>query len=418
MYWQGVLGLLVFSFIAWLMSEERAAGGASGRFRLILSGLLIQLVLAFVLLKLPLFQWAFVKLNAVVVILQSATEAGTSFVFGYIGGAPTPYVKIEGASSFILAIQALPLVLVISALSALLFHWRVLPALVRLFAWALERSMGLGGAVSISAAANVFVGMVEAPLLVRPYLRSLTRSELFTVMTVGMSTIAGTVMVLYAQILESVLPNALGHLLTASLISIPAAIMISRLMVPETEPVTPCDNIELDPAANAMEAVTKGALDGVGLLINIIAMLVVFVALVALVNSLLALAPSVGGAPITLQGVLGYILAPVAWLMGIPWHEASSAGALLGTKIILNELLAYLDLAAMPESTLGSNSRLILTYGLCGFANFGSLGIMIGGLVTISPDRRVEIATLGLKCIVAGTLSTCMTGAVAGLILR
>ena len=189
-------------------------------------------------------------------------------------------------------------------------------------------------------------------------------------------------------------------------------------MVPETEPVTPCDNIELDPAANAMEAVTKGALDGVGLLINIIAMLVVFVALVALVNSLLALAPSVGGAPITLQGVLGYILAPVAWLMGIPWHEASSAGALLGTKIILNELLAYLDLAAMPESTLGSNSRLILTYGLCGFANFGSLGIMIGGLVTISPDRRVEIATLGLKCIVAGTLSTCMTGAVAGLILR
>lgn len=418
MYWQGILGLLMFSFIAWLISEQRLADGVIGRLRLILSGLVIQLGLAVALLKLPLFQWAFIKLNAVASILQTATETGTSFVFGYIGGGPLPFDKLEGGSSFVLAVQALPLVLIISALSALLFHWRVLPVLVQFFAWVLEKSMGLGGAVSISAAANVFVGMVESPLLVRPYLRSLTRSELFTVMTVGMATIAGTVMVLYAQILEPVIPNALGHLLTASLISVPAAIMISRLMVPETNPVTPCDYIELNPAANAMEAVTKGALDGVGLLINIIAMLIVFVALVALVNSILALAPSIGGTPITLQGVLGYLLAPVAWLMGIPWHEALSAGALLGTKIVLNELLAYLDLAAMPDAKLGANSRLILTYGLCGFSNFGSLGIMIGGLATIAPERRVEIASLGLKCIVAGTLSTCMTGAVAGLILR
>jgi concentrative nucleoside transporter, CNT family len=417
MYWQGVLGLFMFSCLALLFSEQRFADNVSGRLRLIFSGIAIQLGLAAALLKLPIFHWFFVKLNAIVVILQSATTAGTSFVFGYIGGAASPFAKSEEGSSFVLALQALPLVLLVSALSALLFHWRVLPVLVRILSWVLEKSMNLGGAVSISAAANIFVGMVEAPLLVRPYLKSLTRSELFTTMTVGMATVAGTVMVLYAQILEPVIPNALGHLLTASLISVPAAIMISRLMVPETETVTPADYIETSPTANAMEAITRGTLNGVALLINIIAMLIVFVALVSLVNSILALAPSLGATPITLQGLLGYLMAPVAWLMGVPWNEALTAGALLGTKVVLNELFAYLNMANLPDTALSAHSRLILIYGLCGFANFGSLGIMIGGLVTIAPNRRGEIVELGFKCIVAGTLSTCMTGAVAGLIL-
>ena len=418
MYWQGGLGIVTFVFVAWLCSENRSVGGVMGRTRLIVVGVALQFLIAISLLKFPAFQWGFEKLNGIVAAIQDATRTGASFVFGYVGGGPLPFAKLDGVSSFVLAFQALPLILVISALSALLFHWRVLPNLVRIFGWVLGKSMGLGGALSVSAAANVFVGMVEAPLLVRPYVSAMTRSELFSVMTVGMATVAGTVMFLYAGFLNPVLPNALGHLLTASLISVPAATLISRLMVPETEQITDYEAIEGSDCVNSMEALTKGVLDGVSLLINVIAMLLVFVALVALANSIFGLLPEFRGRPVTLQGVFGYLMAPVVWLMGVPWAEAFDAGALLGTKIVLNELLAYLNMAALPVGSLSENSRLIMTYGLCGFANFGSLGIMLGGLVTIAPNRRKEIAGLGLKSILAGILSTCMTGAVAGLVLH
>jgi CNT family concentrative nucleoside transporter len=236
-------------------------------------------------------------------------------------------------------------------------------------------------------------------------------------MVTGMATVAGTVMVLYASILSEVLPDAMGHILIASLISAPAAIAIAQLLVPPgKERATAGDLLPPDRASSNMDAVTKGTLQGVELLINITAMLIVMIALVSLVNMMIGLLPFTGEEPLSLQKLLGWLLAPVAWLMGLPWEQATTGGTLLGTKIILNEFIAYLDLTALPEGELGPRSQLIMTYGLCGFANFGSLGIMIGGLGTMVPERRAEIVSLGMKSIVAGTLATCMTGAVVGVL--
>ncbi|MCU7809836.1 MAG: nucleoside:proton symporter, partial [Candidatus Thiodiazotropha sp. (ex Notomyrtea botanica)] len=320
-------------------------------------------------------------------------------------------------STFILAFRALPLVLVISALSALFFHWRILPLVVGLFSRLLQKSLNISGALGLGAAANVFVGMVESPLLIRPYLARLTRSELFSLMTLGMATIAGTVLVLYASLLEGVLPNPIGHLLTASLISAPAAVMISRLMVPETQAAGTEGKLTISqPANSSMEAITNGTIEGLRLLGNIIALLIVLVALVSLLNQLIGLLPEVSNEPLSLQRLLGWVMAPLAWLMGIPWSEAVTAGSLLGTKTVLNELLAYLELIRLPAEDISERSRLILTYALCGFANFGSLGIMLGGLGAMVPERRKEIVSLGMKSIVAGTLATLLTGTVAGLV--
>ncbi|MEW8034919.1 MAG: nucleoside transporter C-terminal domain-containing protein [Candidatus Thiodiazotropha sp.] len=412
---QGVLGLVLLPLLAWLISENRR----TFNWRVPAAGLALQLILALLLLKLSLFQALFIQLNQALLIVQQATEAGTSFVFGYLGGAESPFLESDSdsGSSFILAFRALPLVLVISALSALLFHWRVLQRVVELFSWLLRKSLGISGALGLGAAANVFVGMVESPLLIRPYLNRLTRSELFSLMTLGMATIAGTVLVLYASLLEGVVANPVGHLLTASLISAPAAIMISRLMIPETQPGTAAELTDIQGANSSMEAITNGTLEGLKLLANIVALLLVLVALVSLLNQLLGLLPTIQEQPLSLQRLLGWLMAPLAWIMGIPWSEAVTAGSLLGTKTVLNELLAYLELARLPGDALGERSRLILTYALCGFANFGSLGIMLGGLGAMVPERRVEIVALGMKSIVAGTLATLLTGTVAGLVL-
>ena len=410
---QGLLGLCLFPLLAWLISENRRAFD----WRVPAAGLALQLILALLLLKLPLFQALFIGLNEILLSLMEATEAGTRFVFGYLGGAELPFAESGPGSSFILAFRILPLVLVVSALSALLFHWRVLPLVVGLFSRLLQRSLNISGALGLGAAANVFVGMVESPLFIRPYLARLTRSELFSLMTLGMATIAGTVLALYASLLEGVVANPVGHLLTASLISAPAAVMISRLMVPETQAGTDAKLAQLERDNSSMEAITRGTLEGLRLLGNIIALLLVLVALVSLLNQLLGLLPHLGGEALTLQRLLGWLMAPLAWLMGIPWSEATTAGSLLGTKTVLNELLAYLDLAALGEQGLSEHSRLIMTYALCGFANFGSLGIMLGGLGAMVPERRNEIVALGLKSIVAGTLSTLLTGTVAGLVL-
>jgi CNT family concentrative nucleoside transporter len=320
-------------------------------------------------------------------------------------------------TTFVLAFRALPLLMVVSALSALLFYWRVLPWLVKQLARLLSRSMGVGGALGLGAAANIFIGMIEAPLVIRPYLERLNRAELFALMTTGMATIAGTMMVLYASILSDLRADALGHILSASVISVPAALVIALILVPG--PATACAaDLDIDSTAdNAMDALTRGTLAGVGLFINILAMLVVFVALVALANLLLGLLPPIGGEPLTLQRLLGVVFAPLVWLAGIPFDQALSAGALMGVKTILNEFLAYLDMAALPEGRLSERSQLIMLYALCGFANFGSLGIMLGGMGTLVPQRRAEIAQLGLKSILAGTLATLMTGAWVGVLL-
>ncbi|MGD8274232.1 MAG: nucleoside transporter C-terminal domain-containing protein, partial [Desulfobacterales bacterium] len=409
---QSIAGLLVFAGIAWCLSENRKQVSI----KIPIVGIIIQLAVGIILLKLPIFREFFLLLNRMVLSLQSATTAGTSFVFGYLGGADLPFTETFPGASFILAFRALPLVLLMSALSALLFYWKVLPFVVRAFSWALQKTMRLGGAEGLGVSANIFVGMVESPLFIRPYLKEMTRSEIFTLMTCGMATIAGTVMVLYASILSDKIPDVMGHILTASIISVPAAVTISKIMVPETKAPTGGQLSAPDPASSSMDAVTKGTLQGIDLLLNIIAMLVVLVALVYLVNLMLGLLPDMGGAPVTLQRLLGIVMAPIVWLMGIPWSESATAGALMGTKTILNELLAYIDLSRLSPDALSPRSVLIMTYAMCGFANPGSLGIMIGGLGTMAPDRRSEIVALGLRSIIAGTLATSMTGAVVGII--
>ena len=410
---QPFLGLAFLVLFAWAISENRR--GFS--WRVVIAGLAVQFALALLLLKLPQSQIVFVWLNDVVVALQKATEAGTSLVFGFLGGGPLPFKEPYPGAAFILAFRALPLVLLMSALSALLYHWRVLPWIVRGFAWALSKALGITGAAGFGTAANVFVGMVEAPLLIRPYLNRISRSELFIVMTAGMATIAGTMYALYVTFLANVIPGAAGHLLTASLISAPAAIMIARLMVP-FDGAEAKERIETGKLYdNSMDAITTGTIDGLRLLAYILGMLVVLVALVALANAILGLAPDTAGAPLTLQRILGWIMAPVTWLIGIPWGEAATAGQLLGTKIVLNELLAYLDLAKLPPDALSERSRLIMAYALCGFAHFGSLGIMIGGMGAMAPDRRKEIVQLGLKSVLAGVMATCMTGAVVAVLV-
>ncbi|TNC96604.1 MAG: concentrative nucleoside transporter, CNT family [Stygiobacter sp.] len=409
---QSAVGIAGLVAIAWALSEQRRRVS----WRIIAAGLIVQFLLALLLLKFPPSQALFLGLTRLVDAVQAATIAGTSFVFGYVGGGRSPFAVTDPGAGFVLAFQALPLVLLMSALSALFYHWRILPLVVKAFSRLLERSLGLGGAVGVSSAANAFVGMVEAPLLIRPYLAKLSRGELFVVMTGGMATIAGTMMVLYATFLAGVIPDPIGHLLTASLISVPAAIMVAKIMIPDDTRTGGHDDQPMV-YASSMDAVVRGTADGVGLLINIIAMLIVLVALVALANGLLALLPDVAGAPVTLQRLMGLVMAPIVWLMGIPAQEMMTAGALMGTKTVLNELLAYVDLAHLPAGALSERSRVIMTYGLCGFANFGSLGIMIAGLAAMAPERRDDIVALGGRSIISGTLASCLTGAVVGILL-
>lgn len=410
---QSAFGFFALIGIAWAISEDRRAFP----WRIVISGVLLQIVLAALLLKAPLFRQFFLALNDALMALEKATREGTTFVFGFLGGGPVPFEERPGTSSFALAFRALPLILVVSALSSLLFYWRVLPAVVRAVSAVLEKAMGVGGAVGLSAAANIFVGMVEAPLFIRPYLVQMSRGELFIVMTGGMAGIAGTVMVLYASILGPVVPDAMGHILSASIISAPAAILVAAVMVPPRGAPTSGRLLPPQPAASSMDAVTRGTVDGLALLLNIVAMLIVLIALVTLVNLGLGLLPQTGGAPLTLQRLLGYAMAPVVWLAGVPWTEALAAGSLMGTKTVLNEFIAYLDMARLPEASLSARSRVIMTYALCGFANFGSLGILIGGLATMAPERRDEIVALGMRSIVSGTLATLMIGALVGVLV-
>jgi concentrative nucleoside transporter, CNT family len=411
---QSAFGVIALLALAFAVSEQHAA--VSWRRAGMSLGLII--LLALILLKIPPVRLAVASINGAVDAVAAATRAGTSFVFGYLGGGPLPFDPKFPGSEFVLAFNALPVVLVMSVLTTLLFYWKILPPIVRGFSWALERTLGVGGAVGLSTAANIFVGMVEAPLFIRPYLAGLTRAELFIVMTGGMAGIAGTVLVLYATILQPLIPDVAGHLVVASVLGAPAAILVSELMVPESKMRKTKDRLgdPEPPAESTMDAVVKGTADGLALLLNIVAMLLVLVALVHLANAILSVMPDVAGAPVTLQRVLGLLMAPVCWLMGVPWSEAVTAGSLMGLKTILNEFIAYVELSKLPSGALSERSRLIMLYALCGFANFGSLGIMIGGLTTMAPQRRAEIVSLGLKTVVSGTLATCVIGAIIGML--
>ena len=411
---QSALGIVALLGFAFLISEERRAVNwkSAG------AALVLTLVTAVLLLEIPQIKLAFAAVNRAVEAISDATTAGTGFVFGYLGGGPAPFAITSPANEFVLAFQALPIVLVMSVLTTLLFHWRILPPIVRGFSFALERTLGVGGAVGLSTAANIFLGMVESPLFIRPYLTKLTRGELFMVMTGGMAGIAGTVFVLYATILRDVIPDVAGHILVASILGAPAALLISGLMVP-VPPGKGSDlgEVEIGKVAdNTMDAIVRGTVAGLELLLNIVAMLIVLVALVHLANAILSLLPDVMGSAVTLQRLLGYVMAPVCWLMGVPWSEAVTAGSLMGIKTVLNELIAYVELAKLPAGSLDDRSRLIMLYAMCGFANFGSLGIMIAGLTVMAPERRADIISLGGKSIVSGTLTTCLLGAIVGVL--
>ena len=409
---QSLLGFFVLYAFAWALSEKRAVIP----WRTVIGAIILQVVMFVLMFKFPYFREIAALLNSALNSVADATRAGTMLVFGFLGGADAPFVLKEGARApFIFATQALPLIIVVSALSSVLFYWKILPLVVNAFSWVLKKTLGVGGAVGLSTAANVFLGTVEAPLVVKPYIAKLTRGELFITMSCGMAGIAGTVMVLYGVILRPIVPEAIGHIMIVSFISAPAAIAFASLMVPHEGAVTDGMIVSQHPVSGTMDAVTQGTVEGVSIYINVVAMLLVLTALIALLNSIFGFLPHVGGKAITLQGMFGWVMAPVVWLTGIPWAEAKTAGALMGTKTVLNEFIAYFDMVGLAPGTLAERSRVIMTYSLCGFANFASLGIIIGGMGTMCPERRSEIIDLGYKCLISGTLATLSCGALVGI---
>ena len=410
---RGLLGIAALLLLAWLLSENRWRIPL----RTVITGVALQFLLAIVFVKFPPAASVFLVLNQGVDALQRATDAGTSFVFGYLGGGTLPFNENQPGLSYIFAFRALPLVLTISALASLLFYWGILQVIVKGFAWLLRRAMGIGGALGLGAAVHIFVGNIEAPLLVRPYLLRMERGELFALMTCGMAGIAGTVMVLYASILGPIIPDSLGHILIASVISTPAGLAVAALMVPFTSDPQAEAQLSLgEPMLSPVDALARGTADGIVFLANIVAMLIVAIACVSLVNMALSWIPALGGEAITLQRLFAYLFRPVMWVIGVPLQDIAQASTLMATKTVLNEFIAYVDMAHLPKDAISDQTRLILTYAMCGFANFGSAGIMIGGMSAMAPQRKHDIVGLGLRSIVSGTIATCMSGAVVGML--
>jgi CNT family concentrative nucleoside transporter len=423
---RGLIGIAVLLGLAWAVSENRRALPG---WRWIAGALALQGVLAVLIVRVP-FVWAAVGLvNNAVSAVEAATLKGSAYMFGYLGGAELPFALKEGAQPpLVIAFQILPLVIVFSALSALLWHWGVLRWLVRGLSFLLRRSLGVSGVVGLSGGASVFLGVVEAPLVTRAWFGRVSRGELFQIMAMTMATISGAILILYATTLRAVVPDAVGHMIAASLISLPAALLIARLMVPESPAPAPeaagegllDTETNDDPGlsyASSIDAIVKGTMDGMQLFLSVIAVIIVVFALVALVDGMLAAAlPLVEGEPLTLKRLLGWALAPLMWLLGVPWAEAQAAGGLMGTKAVLNEYVAYLELAALAPGTLGPRATLIVTYALCGVANLASVGLLVSTIGTLCPERRAEAAGLGMKSWIAGNLASAMTGAWIGLV--
>ena len=409
---QSALGIIAIIALAWALSEDRRAFS----WRLAAGTVALQAAIALLLLKVPVTRDALYGLNTVVTAVTTSTNAGTSFVFGYMGTGPTPFAVTNPGNLINLAFTILPLVIVISALAAILWYWRISPLIVRAMALVLKKTLGLGGAVGLSAASMVFLGNIEGQLVIRPYLSRLTRAELFILMTVGLSVIAGTVFVLYATILKPVLPGALGHLLVASMMSLPAGILVARTMVPGAAETELSEQDESVHYRSTMDAMARGTEDGLRLYLQIIAMLIVTTALVALANVILAVLPQVAGAPLTVERILGWLFSPFVWLLGVPWQEAGTAGGLMGIKLVLNELIAYLHMAGLAPGALDPRSSEIMVYAMCGFANFASIGILIAGMSALMPERRQDVVALAPRALLAGTLASSLSGAMIGLL--
>lgn len=411
---RSLVGLFAIIALCAALSERRSSMPG---WRWIAGAVGLQFALALLLVKAPPVWAALAAANEGLSVLQTATDKGSRYMFGYLAGGDLPFMVKPGAPPpLIIAFQILPLVIVTSALAALLWHWGILKRIAAGLGWMLERTLGIGGAVALNAGGNVFLGVVEAPLIVRAYLLHMSRAEIFAVMALGMSTVSGVVLVLYAQTLKLVVDNAFGHIITASLICLPATLLAARLLVPGDE-ATPADRTDEDlKYDNSIDALIRGTMDGLQLFLAIIAVLIVVFALVALADNILGLAPDIWGAPITLQRVFGWIFAPLMWLLGVPWAEAQSAGALMGTKAILNEYVAYQQMAALGPDALSPRGKLITVYALCGFANLASIGLGVSTLSTLCPARRAEFAALGFKSWFAGNLATMMVGAVIGVL--
>lgn len=413
---QGLIGLALIVAAAWALSENRAARPS---WRWIAGAVALQIAIALIVTRVPLV-WAAVGFaNRAVAAIEQATLVGSSYMFGYLGGAPVPFVLADGAQPpLVIAFQILPLIIVFSALSALLWHWGVLRAAVRALSWAMRRTLGVSGVVGLGAGATIFLGVVESPLVLRAWFSRMSRADLFAIMVLIMATISGAILVLYATTLARSVPDTVGHMIVASLISLPAAVLIARLMVPpqagaEAAP----DTAEPDLAyESSMDAVIRGTMEGVQLMLAVIGVIIVVFALVNLADQLLALIPLGGAEPLTLRGIFGWLFAPVMWAIGIPWDQAGTAGSLMGTKAILNEYVAYLALADLPAGTLDPRSLIIVTYALSGVANLASVGLIVSAIATLAPERRAEVSALGMKSWLAGNMATLMTGAVIGLV--
>jgi CNT family concentrative nucleoside transporter len=408
---QSLLGIVVVILLCWIVSENRRAFP----WRLAVGAVAVQAGLVLALFAIPGSQGVLAAITGAVDGLAAATRVGAQFVFGYLAGGDQPYVIENRPALFVFAFEVLPLILVISALSALLWHWHILRWITRGFGFLFQKTLGLGGASALAVAANIFLGMIESPIVIRAYLDKLTRSEIFLMMVVGLATVAGSTMVAYATLLAPVLPNAAGHVLVASIVSAPAGVLLARIIVPEKagQGGAFADYGSALKYDSAIDAIVKGTSDGLMVVLNISAILIVFVALVALANVMLG-GVWLFGEPVTVERLLGYAFAPVAWLTGVEWADAQVAGRLLGVKLTLTEFVAFIQLGAVPEDGMSERTRMLLTYALCGFANIGSVGITVTGLSVLIPERREEVLGLVWKALFAGFLATLMTASVVG----
>jgi len=407
---RALLGILLIYGVCWVLSEKRKLFP----FRLIIGATIMQFVFALILFGIPFVRAILFKANDVVDGLQNATRAGTSFVFGYVGDNVAAQQLMDGSPPPLFFFQILPIVIVVAALSAILWHWRILQWVTNGFAYIFQRAMGLGGATSLAVSANVFMGMTEAPVLIRPYIKGMTRSELLIMMTAGFATIAGSVLVVYGAFLEGKMDNPLAQLLTASIMAAPAAVAVALCLIPETTPATERMKEPDFSYSSTMDAFSTGASDGLKIVLNIATMLIAALALLWLVNAGLGAFPDVAGAPLSIERILGWIFAPLMYMIGVPMGEAAQSGSLMGVKTVLTEFVAFLQLAEVPQDAMDPRTRIITAHAICGFANFGSMGILIGGLSIVEPARRDDFLALAWRTLLAGTLATCLSGAVVG----
>ena len=412
---QAIIGFIGLVCIAIPFSNNKS----SINFKHIFAAIILQILLAFALVKIPFIVQIFAYLSDGVSALQTATQEGAEFVFGYLSNNSMSPFEISGTgNSMIFAFQILPLIIVISALSALLWFWNVLPLIIRAISKIFEKLFNIGGPIGLGATANIIMGQVEAPLLVKPYLSRMTEKELLILMTAGMSTVSGSIMIALVSMLAPQFPdtNLIQHLVSASILSIPAAIMYANIMIPSNE-VTNFDGASVPKVYDSsMDAITRGTKDGLDICLNVAAILIAFIALVSLLNSILSICGGwIGISDLSLQLILGYIFFPIVWLMGVPLSETLASAELLGLKTALNEFVAYGALANIEPGVLSDRSKLITLYALCGFANFSSVGILVSGISAMAPERKNDLIKVSLKALIGATLASCMTGLVIGI---